>query len=156
VNPPFRSVLCPTDLSPLGNLAAKVAYLLAARGAKVWLVHVDAPPATGNPLYPEDRPPGAPTPSQVEAERADRRARLLALVPADAAARGILTEAEVVEGEDPAMEIEGAARRRGAEVIVLSSHGRWGLSRLVHGEPVAMRLLHRSDLDVIVVHTDRA
>ena len=61
MKPPFRSILCPTDLSPLGNLAVSVGYLLAAKGGTVHLVHVDEPPRTGNPLYPDEKPKGAPT-----------------------------------------------------------------------------------------------
>jgi nucleotide-binding universal stress UspA family protein len=155
VKPPFRSVLCATDLSPLGNLAASVGYLLAAPGATVHLVHVDEPPKTGNPLYPDEKPEGAPTPAQVEKSRKARRAKLEALVPADAASRRVTTKVEVVEGEDVALTIEAEARRRAVEVTVLSSHGRWGLARIAHGESVATRLLHRGDLDVIVVHTDK-
>jgi nucleotide-binding universal stress UspA family protein len=156
VKPPFRTILCPTDLSPIGNQAVSVAYLLAAKDAVVHLVHVDAPPKTGNPLYPEDRPAGAPTPAQVAAARKKSRERLESLVPADAAARGVRTEFDLVEGEDVAMAIEGEARSRKAEVIVLGTYGRGGLARLAHGESVASRLLHRPDVDVIVVHTDRA
>jgi nucleotide-binding universal stress UspA family protein len=155
VKPPFRSVFCPTDLSPVGNLAVPVAYLLAARGGVVHLARVDEPPDTGNPLYPEERPKGAPTPAEVEAAREALRGRLTALVPADAAARGVTTQVDLVEGEDVPLAIERAAKAKGADVVVLASHGRWGLSRVVHGDSVATRLLHRGDLDVIVVHSDR-
>lgn len=151
---PFRSILCPTDLSPVGNLAVPVAYLLAAKGGLVHLLHVDAP-AKGNPLYPDERPSDAPTSSQLEATRKAERAKLQALVPADAGARGVETKIDFAEGEDIPLVIEAAAKARGAEVIVLASHGRWGVSRILHGEPVSARLLHRKDLDVIVVHTDR-
>ena len=151
---PFRSILCPTDLTAVGNLAIPAAYLLAAKGGTVHLLHVDAP-AKGNPLYPDERPTGAPTPAQREAARTETRRRLAALVPADATARGVATELDFVEGEDVAMAIETAARARKTEVVVLGSYGSWGISRLVHGESVAIRLLHRADLDVIVVHSDK-
>ncbi len=151
---PYRSILCPTDLSPLGNLAVAIAYMVAAKGATVHLLHVDAPAKTGNPLYPDEKPKDAPTPAQVEAAKAQRQAGLQALVPADAAGR-VTTVVDLVEGEDVALAIEAEARKRKSEVIVLGSHGRWGLARLVHGESVALRLLHEKDLDVIVVHSDR-
>lgn len=151
---PFHSILCPTDLSPVGNLAVAVAYLLAAKGGTVHLLHVDAP-AKGNPLYPEDRPKGAPTPAQIEAAKVEVRRKLNALVPADSAARGVATQIDFAEGEDIPLAIEGAARTRKTDVVVLASYGSWGVSRIVHGESVAMRLLHRPDLDVIVVHSDK-
>ncbi len=153
---PYRSILCPTDLSPLMNLAVPVAYMVAAKGATVHLIHVDAPPKTGNPLYPDEKPKGAPTAAQVDAAKNDRKAKLSALVPASAASCGISTVVDVVEGEDVAVAIEDEARRRGTEVIVLGSHGRWGLARIVHGESTALRLLHKPDLDVVIVHSDRS
>jgi nucleotide-binding universal stress UspA family protein len=155
VKPPFQSIVCPTDLSPIGNLAVPVAYLLAAKGGTVHLLHLDAPPKTGNPLYPDEKPKGAPTAAQLEAAKKDVRKRLGELVPADAAARGIKTECDLVESEEVATAIEAECKARKANVIVLGSHGRWGLSRVLHGESVATRLLHRPDLDVIVVHTDK-
>jgi nucleotide-binding universal stress UspA family protein len=156
MKPPFRSVFCPTDLSAVGNLAIPVAYLLAAKGGTVHLVHVDEPPKTGNPLYPSEKPKGAPTPAEIEAGKKALRARLLALVPPDAAARGVQTAIDLVEGEDVPLAIEGAFRERKADVIVLASHGRWGVGRILHGDSVANRLLHRADLDVVVVHSDKA
>ena len=152
---PFRTILCPTDLSPIGNLAIPTAYLLAARGATVHLVHVEAAPNTGNPLYPDEKPKGAPTPAQIEATKQGLRAKLTALVPADAAARGIASQVDLVTGEDVPLAIEAAAKAKKAEVIVLGTHGRVGIGRLVHGESIASRLVHRSDLDVILVHSDR-
>ena len=152
---PFQSILCPTDLSAIGNLAVPVAYLLAAKGGVVHLVHVDAPAKTGNPLYPDEKPKGAPTPAQLDAAKKKVRANLEALVPPDAAARGIRTQFDLVEGEDVPMTVEAEAKARKADAVVLGSHGRWGVSRIVHGESVATRLLHRPDLDVIVVHTDK-
>jgi nucleotide-binding universal stress UspA family protein len=152
---PLRSVLCATDLSPLGNLAAEVALRLMGDGGTLHLIHVDAPPKLGNPLYPDDRPRNATTPAEVEAHRTDLRTRLQALAAATVGERAVRTVIDVVESSEIALAIEGEAKRRDAEAVVLSSHGRWGLSRFVHGESVAIRLLHRPDIDVVVVHTDR-
>jgi len=155
VKAPFRTILCPTDLTPVGNLAVPTAYLLAAKGGTVHLVHVDAAPNTGNPLYPDEKPKGAPSPAQIEAAKQDLRAKLSALAPAGAAANGVTTKVDLLVGEDVPLVIETAAKTLKAEVIVLGTHGRAGLSRIVHGESIAQRLVHRSDLDVILVHSDR-
>ena len=152
---PFRTILCPTDLSPVGNLAIPSAYLLAARGGKIHLVHVAPAPKTGNPLYPDEKPKGAPTVAEIEATNRGLRAQLAALVPADAAARGVQTEVDLLVGEDVPLALESAAKALKADVIVLGTHGRVGISRLVGGESLASRLVHRSDLDVILVHSDR-
>lgn len=152
---PFRTILCPTDLTPVGNLAIPTAYLLTVRGGTVHLVHVDPAPNTGNPLYPDEKPRGAPTPTQVEASRQAVRAKLEALIPADAAARGITTKVDLVTGGDIPLAIEASAKAMKAEAIVLGTEGRVGLARIVRGESLANRLVHRSDLDVIVVHSDK-
>jgi nucleotide-binding universal stress UspA family protein len=152
---PLRSVLCATDLSPLGNLAVDVGYRLVGDGGVVHLLHIDAPPKLGNPLYPDERPKDAPSEAELEAHRNDLRSRLRALIPATAAGRGVRTEIDLVEEEEVAMGIEAACKRFAADAVSLASHGRWGLSRIVHGESVASRLLHRPDLNVIIVHTDK-
>ncbi len=152
---PFATIVCPTDLSPVGNLAVSAAYLLAAKGGVVHLLHIDAPAKTGNPLYPDEKPKDAPTPAQIAAAKKATVAKLQALVPADATARGVRTEFDVVESEDVATQIEAECKKRKGDAVVLASHGRWGLARLAHGESVASRLLHRPDLDVVVVHSDR-
>jgi nucleotide-binding universal stress UspA family protein len=152
---PFETLLCATDLSPLGNLAVDVAYRLLADGGTLHLLHVDAPPKRGNPLYPDERPSDAPTDAEIAAHRASLRARLSALIPATAAGRRVKFELDLVEGEEVALSIEEEAKRRSVAAVVLSSHGQWGLSRLLRGESVAIRLLHRRDLDVVIVHTDR-
>ena len=152
---PFRTILCPTDLTPVGNLAIPTAYLLAAKGGTVHLVHVDPAPKTGNPLYPDEKPKGAPTPAQIEAGKQALRAKLSALVPADAAARGVATQIDLLTGEDVPLAIEAAAKAMKAESIVLGTYGRVGIARLVQGESIANRLVHRSDLDVILVHSDK-
>ena len=152
---PFRTILCPTDLSPTGNLAVPTAYLLAARGGTVHLVHVDAAPKTGNPLYPDEKPKGAPSAAQIEAAKTKLRATLSALVPADAASRGVSTQVDLVVGEDVPLAIAAAAKAMKAEAIVLGTYGRAGIARIIQGESVATRLVHRSDLDVILVHSDK-
>lgn len=151
---PLRVLLCATDLSPLGNLAVPVACRLADPGSVVHLLNIDAPPKTGNPLYPDDRPKGAPTPADVAQAKAADRKRLEALIPADARARGVTFQCDVVESDDVALGIEEQARKLRADVIVLASHGRWGLARLAHGEPIASRLIHDKNLNVVVVHSD--
>ena len=151
---PFRTILCPTDLTPVGNLAIATAYLLAAKGATVHLVHVDPAPKTGNPLYPDEKPKDAPTAAHIEATRQDLNARLTALIPADAAARRRRDVDRPPRRRRRPARLEAAAKAKKADVIVLGTYGRVGLARLAHGESIANRLVHRSDLDVILVHSD--
>jgi nucleotide-binding universal stress UspA family protein len=62
---------------------------------------------------------------------------------------GATAHAEVREG-DPAGEVVAAAQERGAELIVLGSRGRTGLTRLVLGS-VARNVLSGSEASVLIV-----
>ena len=61
---PFRSILCPTDLSETGNRAVPLAIHLAADGGEVHLLHVGEPAFLGNPLYNQFAVGYVPTPEE--------------------------------------------------------------------------------------------
>ena len=63
---------------------------------------------------------------------------------------GILGEAHVIGSTDPAKAICQAARRFGADVICLGSHGRSGLSAALPGS-VAQGVMAQSHRPVLVV-----
>ena len=152
---PFHTVLCPTDLSTIGNLAVPVAYQLAGKGATVHLLHVCEPPFLGNPLYNQFVQGYVPTPEERK-QGEDRVSKgLHALPPADAMTRGLRTEYHVVHGISVPDLIEQYAAQVGADVAVLGTHGRTGLSKLVMGS-VATDVVAKEDLPVILVHEDRA
>ncbi|HKE19421.1 MAG TPA: universal stress protein [Kofleriaceae bacterium] len=109
--PTLRVVVAATDLSPLGDAAAGLAYAAVEPGGTVHLVHVE--PKGGEP--------------------AEARRHLLGLVPADASARGVTTEIHVLEHRQPAEAICQAAERLGADAVCLATHGRTGLSRALLG-----------------------
>jgi nucleotide-binding universal stress UspA family protein len=125
-------VLVATDFSDLSNQAIPYAYaLLGHQGGHVHLLHV-----------------AVPTPDHNDGPQLAERLRHL--VPPDPPDSGIETVSEVARSEDPAEAIVSTARRIGADVICLSSHGRTGLSRLVVGS-VAESVLRRSPCPVFVV-----
>jgi nucleotide-binding universal stress UspA family protein len=146
--PPLRSVVAATDLSELGNDAVAHAYALvrAERGGMVHLLYVHERalpvPAYALPAYPGR--------ALSPAEDLELRARLMALVPSEATAAGILTDVTIVDGGDAAEVICQTAARLSADAICVASHGRGGLGRAVLGS-VAGRLLHRADRPVFVV-----
>ena len=117
--PALASILAPTDLSALGNRAVAFAYAIA-RGGAVTLLHVYL--TRDGEVAPFDA-----------GQRAELERRLLALVPADAQARHIVTHAVVVEGAQPAQAIVDAATRLGSEVICLASRHRTTLGRALLG-----------------------
>ncbi len=113
--PALAAILAPTDFSALGNRAVAFAYAIA-RGGSVTLLHVYL--TRDGEVAPFDA-----------GQRAELERRLLALVPADAQARHIVTHAVVVEGAQPAQAIVDAATRLGSEVICLASRHRTTLGR---------------------------
>ena len=128
--PRFRVVVVATDLSDFGNHAAPYGYpLLGDRGGEVHLVHV----------RDEDH------------EGADADAieqRLHRLIPTTAA--GVITRTHVVTGDDTARVIGETAERLGADVVVIASHARGGISRAILGS-VADKLLRMCRRPVLVL-----
>jgi nucleotide-binding universal stress UspA family protein len=130
---PVRTLLVPTDLSPLGNAAiGHACRLLAAGGGTLIVCH-----ATGGK---------GPMTAQ---ERDELRKKMLELVPAEAGRMGILVRTFVQETAPPEAIIQ-AARRMGCEGIVLSSHGRSGLSGALLAS-VAETVVRESPVPVTVV-----
>jgi nucleotide-binding universal stress UspA family protein len=145
VAPELRSVLVATDFSPIGEAAVPHAYSLLGRGGVVHLCHVRERPLPAVLVAPE-KDPGALGPTQ----RREIELRLEALVPRDAEALGIRTLVTILDGGKAASELLGAARRLGAQTIVLGSHGRSGLKRALLGS-VAEEVVRGSEVPVHVV-----
>lgn len=132
--PRFASVLVPTDFSELANRAVPYAYGLVAPGGTVHLFHV------------RTRRPGEDDP--------DPRDRLAGLVPRGATARGVRSTFETTTAETASVAIAQAAERLGVDAIVLATHGRSGVSRLVLGSQ-ASALLTRTSKPVLLVPPQR-
>jgi nucleotide-binding universal stress UspA family protein len=146
----YRTILCPIDLSPVSGPAIDLAYGVAAPDAVVHLLHVVGPVAMVSPLdgtylaYGND-----PAEQIAKEERAEKEIRKL--VPDDAAANGVRTEVDVVNDVGVAEQVLAKAKAVHADVIVMGTHGRGGLGRLVLGS-VANDVLRRAALRVILVH----
>jgi len=143
-----QRVLAATDFSEAGDQAVQRAYALCGAGGQVRLVHVVHPhvlaPGAAGPG------PGDPHATVHPSERARLSAdRLRALVPAEAAGRGITTEVEVVEHPRPALAIAQAAERFGADIICLGTRGRSRLS-VALGDSVTQNLLRLTTRPLLV------
>ena len=116
----FATVLCPLDFSAAsGPLVRYAAALAAATGAELRLLHVlEAQPR---------RPAAAADNSDVEI------ARQLAGYHAAATEAGVATVTTVIVQGEAAAEIVAEAQRHPADVIVIGSHGRTGLTRFLMG-----------------------
>ena len=144
------TVLCPVDISDLGDAAVPVAYRLAGPHATVHLLHVCEPPSISNPFYTHFVPGPAPTHDEIRAGEERVRRRLCDLCPPEAAERNIQTRCHVLHGVNVASAIDDAARRLNVDLIVMATHGRGGLKRVVLGS-VAQRVVHLNDFCVVLV-----
>jgi nucleotide-binding universal stress UspA family protein len=136
---PFRKVLCAVDFSPSTKMTVEMARQIAeASQGTVILFHVVPMPieALGQPLAVEP----------LTGAEDDARQRLNHL------ASESLThsyEIVVVTG-DPAASIIAAAEEHGADLIVMATHGRTGLSHFFLGS-VAERVVRESSVPVMTV-----
>jgi nucleotide-binding universal stress UspA family protein len=137
----IHSILHPTDFSQESTAAQCVARELARElGARLLLLYVEPIDTMiaylGNLMADEDLP--------------DWRAALEALQRSiEGPDLKAPVEIELRQG-DPIQEILDVARVRNSDLIVLGSHGRSGLSRLLMGS-VAEAILHGSTVPVLVV-----
>ena len=143
---PFRRILHAADFSPASRKALTTAVALArGTGASLLLVHV-------LPAWPFRSDPGLAVRTYDEIARALRvraRKRLDALL-AIAKARGVAASGTVVEFGAPAAQIARLARARHADLIVMGTRGRTGLTRALLGS-VAARVVATAPCPVLTV-----
>ena len=142
-----RSILLPTDFSDCANFALPYAAGIArATGASLLCVHVveTVVPAVGYSGMSEPLPV-ADISEQLE-ESAEREMPRIAACEECA---GLNVEEMIVHG-DAATEIVRVARERRVDLIVISSHGRTGLGRMLFGS-TAEAVVRHATCPVLVV-----
>ncbi len=138
---PIRTVLHPTDFSDSSAYAFRLACSLARDyDARLVMLHVAEQPV----VVPIDGVAVLPLPL-------DREQLLKDLRCWQGPQPHIRIEHRVAEG-DPATEIVQAAVETGCDVIVMGTHGRTGLGRLLLGS-VAEQVLRRAPCPVVTVKT---
>jgi nucleotide-binding universal stress UspA family protein len=138
-----KLIVFPTDFSSASDAAMHYATSLARdAGAKLLIVHVEEPPLAygGGELYY-----GIPDP-----DRGDLTKMLDELTPSDPA---VPYEHRMLLGE-PATEIVRLAEEQSADLIVMGTHGRTGLKRLLMGS-VAEAVVRRSACPVLTFKEPR-
>ncbi|SRR5581483_3871813 len=147
----YAHILVPLDGSEMSEAALPHAEGLALKlGSRVLLLRVANLPAT---LIGEVAPMGGPMPPEliedaIQAETDEARDYLTKVAQRFKDA-GLQAEWEVVEG-DPGRAIIDTAHQREADLIVMATHGRSGIQRLVLGS-VADRVLRESHLPLLLV-----
>jgi nucleotide-binding universal stress UspA family protein len=137
--PHIRSILLPTDFSDCANYAlAYTAGIARATGATIICVHVIEPiaPAVGYAGIPEPLPL-TDVSEQLEDSAEQELPRLAGLEEF----AGLKVE-EVLAHGDAAAEIVRVAGEREVDLIVISSHGRTGLGRILFGSTAEAVVRH--------------
>lgn len=142
----IRPILYATDFSRASRPAFRQAVRLSKQtGAPLMIVHVFVPPILGGgevfPRIYED----------IVAEMRYRAMKKLESLLAEAKKAGVAGTAYLRRGV-PHVEIARAARGKHADLIVIGTHGRTGLERLLLGS-VASRTIGTSRCPVLTVPT---
>ena len=143
----LRRILLPTDFSGCGNFALPYAASISkATGATVICLHVVEPivPAVGYSGLAEPMPIADMT-EQLE----DSAERELPQITDCDELHGLKVEEVIVHG-DAAAEIVRVAEERDVDLIVISSHGRTGIGRIIFGS-TAEAVVRRAHCPVLVV-----
>lgn len=141
----MRLILVPTDFGPTSDRALEVAMDLGRMTkAALEILHVSSEaiwvvPPPGDVVTPAVDPAEIVTEATVELDRVVARVRAAGLTCTGIAETG-RTDAEIVE----------YARKRGAGIIVVGSHGRHGLSHALMGS-VAEKVVRHAPCPVLVV-----
>jgi nucleotide-binding universal stress UspA family protein len=134
---PLGTILHPTDFSDYSDFAFRLSCALARDyKARLVLLHVIPPPMV---IYAGGPVPAETWPSPEEAEKKLRNMEALA--------HGVRVESQVMEG-DPVDMILLAADETHSDVIVMGTHGRTALARLLLGS-VAESVLRKAPCPVL-------
>lgn len=139
----FKNILVPTDFSPSAQRATELAIEMAKRfDASLTLLHVVEIPVYTYDAFGPTADLLTPVQSAAETMMAALRAEVQAQVPR--------VSSEVRLGR-PADEILAAIETTGADLVVIGTHGRRGVRRLLMGS-VAERVVRFSTVPVLTAH----
>jgi nucleotide-binding universal stress UspA family protein len=141
----WKRICCPIDFSDASRAAMEVAADLARRtGAELWLLH--AYPVPGY-TFPDGSVVASPKMLQDLADGAQRHLDEWRTAAEGLGAPRVETAKEAGE---PAAEIVAFARERGADLLVLGTHGRTGLEHALMGS-IAERVVRKAHCPVLTV-----
>ncbi len=137
----MKTILYPTDFSGESQLAFETACVLAnARHGRLVVLHVERPPLSnlgGTTLVP-------PLPSEYEHQSLLEQLKTFQPSGAD------ISVEHRLEYGDPESVILEVAKEIGADLIVMGTHGRTGLRRILLGS-VAEHVLRKAPCPVLTV-----
>jgi nucleotide-binding universal stress UspA family protein len=147
----FTHILIPTDGSEIALRAVKAGVALARSfGARVTILCVAETLATvGEGGHAFEHEPETWRAQALAYLQGDARSAVAAAV-AEARAAGVTVDSRIPEATHPDQAIIDAAKALPADLIVMGSHGRRGVSALLLGS-VAQKVLTHCDVPVLVV-----
>jgi len=141
--PRFRNILCPIDFEKNSIAALEIACELAEeRGATIHLLHVARVPS-------QDMDVPLPFDADPRWERAARAS--LEQIARERLQGRVRYQVHVISGT-PDDDVVRMAHELNAELVVMATHGRKGLSHFVLGS-VAERVMREADCPVLTVRT---
>lgn len=143
----FQHILVPVDDSDISQAAIKQAIQMAkAFNSKITAVCVIAvDPFVGVDFYNV-----TPVITEYFIQAEAHAKKVLARIESICAQVGIASETRIIKGEPTETGIVHVAHEIGADLIVIGSHGRTGLKKLMLGS-VAQDVLNKTHIPVLVV-----
>lgn len=143
----YRSILFPTDGSQLSQRAADTALQFAQlNGARLTVISVVQP----TPFVPIADAVALPDAELLDRQMQQAAQHNLDQVQAAAMAAGVPCEAVLAQSTNPYEAIVKTAEERHCDIILMASHGRKGLNKLILGSETQKVLAH-TDLPVLVL-----
>jgi universal stress protein A len=141
----FKKILCPYDFSDYAREAVKYALVLANERTQLTLLHIVQLPYATTPegfiVYDiKTEEVRKMSEEEARAEMADWQKQY----------PGVQLELEVIADQDPAEVILDRQRKGDYDLIVMGSHGRRGLQRLLMGS-VAESVMRAAACPVLIV-----
>ena len=145
----YQRILVATDGSTLSKKAVTQAIALAATcGAE--LVAMKVVPRYPQAYFEGSIPLSAQEVGRIESEWAASAQEILSAVEKSAKAKGVKTKTVTVKSDLVSDAIIAAAKKQKADLIVMASHGRKGIKRLLLGSETQQVLTH-SHIPVLVL-----
>ncbi|HMK52471.1 MAG TPA: universal stress protein [Thermodesulfobacteriota bacterium] len=142
----YKKILVPLDGSELAKKALDEAVKLAnCFGAEMILFQVV-------PFMPIYGSPELVTPLIVDEKQKEAAEKYLANLVEELKGKGFKVTATVKTGQQVAVEIIDFAKESGADLIVMCTHGRSGITRWMLGS-VALKLLTRGEKPILLIRS---
>ena len=145
----YQRILIATDGSPLSDKAVAHGLELAALSAAT-VIALKVVPRYPRSYFEGGMPVDAVDIKRIEQQWSDSAKNLLAQVQVEGKAQGVTVKAVVAKSDLVAEAVISAAKKHKCDLIVMASHGRKGLKRLLLGSETQQVLTH-SHIPVLVL-----